>query len=226
MKSLVYGSIVFCFGMFLTRYTHMDLSFMSSEYPRSLYSRRPVTQRMDVSDLMSRRTIRLSGKITTKVSSAIIDKLLLFESQSSAPIMLLINSKGGSVADGMAIFDVMKMISSPIITIAVGQASSLAMVLFSAGNKRLSSRNCRFMMHEISNSVPRQGYHDLELTINEMRTINDRMIDTMAELTKQSKHEIIKRVKLGDFYMSAEESVEFGVADTIVDSFADVNRYL
>jgi len=169
-------------------------------------------------DMLTDRQINCVSEIDEESVNSIILQLLYLEKQDpDAEITIYINSPGGSVQDGLALFDVMKAISCPIVTICMGMAASMASVIFAAGNTRKMLPHSKVMIHDPR--ITKTGGTALDLqTISEnlmkTRTI---MAEILAECTGKTSDEILENTK-SDSYFTAEEAIEFGLADEIITS--------
>ena len=171
------------------------------------------------SRLLKERIIFLTGPIDDNVASLICAQLLFLESENpKKEISFYINSPGGIVWSGLAIYDTMQYISPEIMTICIGQAASAGSLLLTAGTKnmRFSLPNSRIMVHQ-----PSGGYQgqvtDIEIHTNEIKKTKERLNEIYSEHTGR-KIEEIQKVMERDKYFSPEEAVKFGLIDKIVES--------
>ena len=129
---------------------------------------------------------------------------------------MYINSPGGSVSDGMAIYDAMQMVKSDVITICIGRCASMASVLLSGGTKgkRYITPNSEVMIHEVSTfSMGKIG--DVKVNVDHSNTLNERIIKLLANNTGKSKKQIREALKK-DKWFNAEEAINYGVIDRIL----------
>ena len=168
------------------------------------------------SRLLKERIIFLGGAIDDNVANLIIAQLLFLEAEDpDKDIHLYINSPGGVVTAGMAIFDTMRYIKAPVSTICVGQAASMGAVLLTAGEKgkRFSLGHSRIMIHQ-----PLGGFHgqatDISIHAKEILRMKDELNELLAELSGQSKEKVEADTER-DFFMSAEDAKEYGLIDAI-----------
>ena len=169
------------------------------------------------SRLLKERIIFLTGPIDDNIASLVCAQFLFLESENpKKEISFYINSPGGIVWSGLAVYDTMQYISSKIMTICIGQAASAGSLLLAAGEKdmRFSLPNSRIMIHQ-----PSGGYQgqvtDLEIQTNEIIKTKKRLNQIYAKHTGKN----IKEVELimeRDKYFSAEEAIKFGLIDKIV----------
>lgn len=169
------------------------------------------------SRLLKDRVIFIGGGINDEVANLIIAQLLFLESEDpKKDISLYINSPGGVVTAGMAIYDTIQHIKPDVATICVGQAASAAAVLLAAGQKgkRFALPKSRIMIHQVMGGAEGQAT-DVEIQTKEMLRIKKLVNEILAEHTGQ-KLEKIERDTESDFYMSAEEAQKYGLIDRIL----------
>jgi ATP-dependent Clp protease protease subunit len=169
------------------------------------------------SRLLKERIIFLTGQVYDQVSSLICAQLLFLESENpNKDISFYINSPGGVVSSGLAIYDTMQYIRSPVSTVCIGQAASMGSLLLCAGekNKRFALPNARIMVHQPSGGAQGQAT-DIEIQAREILDLRKRLNQIYVDHTGQ-KLEAIERKLERDSYMSAEEAKEFGIVDEVV----------
>jgi ATP-dependent Clp protease, protease subunit len=177
---------------------------------------------MDIySRLLNDRLIFLGTPVDDQVANAIIAQLLHLESEDpEQDINLYINSPGGSVTAGLAVYDTMRFINADVATTALGMAASISAVLLSAGKKgkRNVLPNTRILLHQPwTQGGPGGQASDVEIQARELVRTKRRMNEILAEATGQS-FEKIERDTDRDYIMGAEEAVEYGVVDRVVSS--------
>jgi ATP-dependent Clp protease, protease subunit len=168
------------------------------------------------SRLLKERIIFLGGAIDDTVANLIIAQLLFLEAEDpDKDIHLYINSPGGVVTAGMAIFDTMRYIKAPVSTICVGQAASMGAVLLTAGEKgkRFSLRHSRIMIHQPLGGFQGQAT-DISIHAKEILRMKDELNGILAELSGQQKEKIEADTDR-DFFMSAEDAKDYGLIDAI-----------
>ena len=168
------------------------------------------------SRLLKERIIFLGGGIDDNVANLVIAQLLFLEAEDpDKDIHLYINSPGGVVTAGMAIFDTMRYIKSPVSTICVGQAASMGAVLLAAGEKgkRVSLAHSRIMNHQPLGGVQGQAT-DISIHAREILRMKDELNSLLADMTGQPKDKIENDTER-DFFMSAEEARDYGLVDAI-----------
>ena len=169
--------------------------------------------------LLKQRIIFLTGPVYDQVGSLICAQLLYLESDNpSKDISFYINSPGGVVSSGLAIYDTMQYIRSPVSTVCIGMAASMGSLLLAAGakGKRYALPNARIMVHQPSGGAQGQAT-DIEIQAREILTLRKRLNEIYVKHTGQPI-EAIERKLERDTYMSAEESRDFGLVDEVVES--------
>lgn len=170
------------------------------------------------SRLMRDRIILLGDEIDEDVANVVVAQLILLDAENpEKDITLYINSPGGSVYDGMAIYDTMKYIRADVSTVCMGQAASMASFLLAAGTKgkRYILPHARVMIHQSSAGVKGQAI-DIEIFAKELKKLEKTMNELFSEHTGQSVSKIEKDVNR-DFYLSAQATVDYGICDKIVN---------
>jgi ATP-dependent Clp protease protease subunit len=171
------------------------------------------------SRLLKERIIFLTGPVYDEVSALICAQLLFLESENpSKDISFYINSPGGVVSAGLAIYDTMQYVRSPVSTVCIGMAASMGSLLLTAGakGKRFALPNARIMVHQPSGGAQGQAT-DIEIQAREILTLRKRLNEIYVRHTGQPI-EAIERKLERDSYMSAEESRDFGLVDAVVES--------
>jgi ATP-dependent Clp protease protease subunit len=171
------------------------------------------------SRLLKERIIFLTGEVFDEVSALICAQLLFLESENpSQDISFYINSPGGVVSAGLAIYDTMQYIRSPVSTVCVGQAASMGSLLLAAGakGKRFALPNARVMVHQPSGGAQGQAT-DIEIQAREILSMRKRLNEIYVKHTGQPI-EVIERKLERDSFMSAEESRDFGLVPPVIDS--------
>lgn len=169
------------------------------------------------SRLLKDRIIFLGGPIDDEIANIVIAQLLFLDSESNKQdIQMYINSPGGEVYSGMAIYDTMNYIKSPVSTICVGLAASMSAFLLSGGErgKRYSLPNSRILIHQPAGGTKGQA-SDIKIQAEEILKIREEMNKILAKNTGQDI-KIIERDTDRDFYMRAEEAKKYGIIDRII----------
>jgi ATP-dependent Clp protease protease subunit len=174
------------------------------------------------SRLLKERIIFMVGPVDDNVSSLVCAQLLFLESENpTKEISFYINSPGGVVSSGLAMYDTMQYIKSPVSTVCIGQACSMGSLLLTAGEKgrRFALPNSRIMIHQPSGGAQGQAT-DIEIQAREILKLRERLNKIYVEHTGQDFDTISKAVERDNF-MSAEESKEFGLIDEVVTKRPD-----
>ena len=170
------------------------------------------------SRLLNDRIIFLSEEVNDTTASLVVAQLLYLEAQDpDKDIQFYINSPGGSVTAGMAIYDTMRYIKCDVATICVGMAASMGAFLLSAGTKgkRLALPNAEIMIHQPSAGTQGQ-ITDMAIHMKRLQTIKERMNRIMAENTGRTVEEVTAACERDNF-MTAEEAMAFGLVDRVLD---------
>ena len=168
--------------------------------------------------LFRERIIFLSEEVNDSIANAIVAYLLYLDSDdNSKPIYLYINSPGGSVTAGMAIYDTIQHIKSEVITICVGLAASMGAFLLAAGSpgKRMALPHARIMIHQPLGGTRGQA-SDIEIEAKEVIRIKHALNELLAKHTGKSLEQIEKDTDR-DYFMSAQEAMEYGLIDRVIE---------
>ncbi len=168
--------------------------------------------------LLRNRIIFVGTPITDQVANLVVAELLYLSSEDSeAPIQMYVNSPGGQVYAGLAIYDTMQMISNPISTLAVGMTASFGTVILTAGTKgqRYALPNATIHLHQPLGGAQGQA-SDIEIQAREILRLKDHINNILALHTDQTK-EAIERDTNRDFYMDAKGAVEYGLVDKVME---------
>ena len=169
------------------------------------------------SRLLEERIVFLGAAINDALANSIIAQLLFLESKDqNKDITLYINSPGGSVSGGLAIYDTMQYVKCDIMTICVGLAASMGATLLAAGGKgkRMALPNAEILIHQVMGGAEGQA-EDIKISAEHILKVRDRLNKLLAHHTGQPIKKIAKDTDR-DFYMSAEEAKEYGIIDKIV----------
>ena len=170
------------------------------------------------SRLLKDRIVFLSGQVEDEMANAIVAQLLFLEMDNpDADISLYINSPGGSVTAGMAIYDTMQYIKAPVRTVCVGLAASMGAFLLMAGEKgkRMALPNAEVMIHQPSGGAQGQAT-DVSIRAEWLLRTKKKMNEMMAEMTGQSVEKVTADAER-DYFMSAQEALNYGIVDQIYD---------
>ena len=171
------------------------------------------------SRLLKERIIFVTGPVEDYMASGVIAQLLFLEAENpKKEVSMYINSPGGVVSSGLAIYDTMQYIKPEVSTLCIGQAASMGSLLLAAGapNKRFSLPNSRIMVHQPSGGFQGQA-SDIERHAQEILSLRSRLNDIYVKHTGQSLKSIEKALDR-DTFMTASDSKEFGIIDKVVDS--------
>lgn len=169
------------------------------------------------SRLLKDRIIFLGSQVDDVVANLVIAQLLFLESDDpDKDINFYINSPGGSVTAGLAIFDTMRYIKPDISTLCMGQAASMGALLLSAGTKgkRFALPNSRILIHQVSGGFQGQGT-DIEIQSREVLNLKKKLNQILAENTGQSVEKISQDTDR-DYFMSGDEAVDYGLVDRVI----------
>ncbi|MAF68123.1 MAG: ATP-dependent Clp endopeptidase, proteolytic subunit ClpP [Micavibrio sp.] len=177
------------------------------------------------SRLLKERIIFLTGGVNDEVSSLICAQLLFLESENpKKDISFYINSPGGVVTSGMAMYDTMQYIQCDVATVCIGQAASMGSLLLTAGapGKRYILPNARVMVHQPSGGAQGQA-SDIEIQAREILNLRKRLNQIYVEHTGRKLADIEKAMDR-DTFMSADEAKKFGLVDHVVSSRAEIGQ--
>ena len=174
-------------------------------------------KRYDIfSRLLKDRIVFIGGEINDEVANAIISELLFLDSQSNDEISIYINSPGGSITSGMAIYDTMGFVKSPISTICIGMAASMASVLLASGDKgkRFILPNSEVMIHQPLGGVNGQAT-EIKIVADRILYLRNKLNKILSDKTGKDISEIEKDTER-DYYLNASDALEYGLVDKIL----------
>lgn len=177
------------------------------------------------SRLLKERIIFLTGEVNDEVSSLVCAQLLFLESENpKKDIFMYINSPGGSVTSGMAMYDTMQYISCDVATMTIGQACSMGSLLLTAGapGKRFALPNSQIMIHQPSGGAKGQAT-DIEIQANLILAMRKRLNQLYVKHTGQ-KLNVIEKAMDRDNFMTPDEAKKFGLIDHIITNRADMMK--
>lgn len=169
------------------------------------------------SRLLIDRIVFISGEVNDEMANAICAQLLFLQSQDAKKeISIYVNSPGGSVTAGLAIYDTMQFVKCPIATYCIGQAASMGAVLLTAGDKgrRFSLPNARIMIHQPWGGAEGKA-SDIEITAREILRLKEKLNEILAKHSGKKLSEVVKDTDR-DHFMSAEEAKEWGLIDEVL----------
>ena len=169
------------------------------------------------SRLLKDRIIFIGGPLNDEMANVIIAQLLFLQSEDTKKdIQLYINSPGGSVTAGLAIYDTMQSVKPDVVTTCMGMAASMAAILLAAGEKgkRFALPNSEVLIHQIMGGVEGQAV-DIEISARHIIKLKDRLNAILAKHTGKALAQVEKDTDR-DYYMSAEEARDYGIIDTVL----------
>ena len=164
------------------------------------------------------RILFLGSEVTDAVANALVAQMLYLDSEdNSKPIYLYINSPGGSVTAGLAIYDTMQYVKSDVVTICVGLAASMGAFLLGAGTKgkRLALPHSRIMIHQPLGGTSQRQASDIEIEAREILRIKDMLNLSLADMSGQTLEKIAKDTDR-DYFLSAAEAKDYGLIDRVI----------
>jgi ATP-dependent Clp protease protease subunit len=180
-----------------------------------------------VKELLDTRTLIISQGIDGRLAKNLYSMLILLEKDNTEkPITVIINSPGGSADSGFGIYDMLKFIKPPIVTITAGLCASAAIIIYLAGDKgkRFALPNARFLLHQPSTSAVGPA-SDLEITANQILKIRDQFNSIIASETGNDVTKITKDANR-DFWLTAKEAVDYKLVSKIVDNRNELEKLI
>jgi ATP-dependent Clp protease protease subunit len=169
------------------------------------------------SRLLKDRIVFIGTEIDDFVANAVIAQFLFLESEDpEKDIQVYVNSPGGIVTSGLAMFDTMQYVRCPVSTICIGQAASMGAVLLAAGQKgrRYALPHARVMIHQPLGGARGQAT-DIEIQAREIKKMKETLIDILVDATSKNREELAKDIER-DFYLSASQAKEYGLIDEVL----------
>lgn len=170
------------------------------------------------------RILFLGSEVNDGIANSLVAQMLYLDSDdNSKPIYLYINSPGGSVTAGLAIFDTIQYVKSEVITICVGLAASMGAFLLAAGTKgkRLALPHARIMIHQPLGGTSQRQASDIEIEAREILRIKDMLNQSLADMSGQTLEKIAKDTDR-DYFLSAAEAKAYGLIDRVIDHPSEV----
>jgi ATP-dependent Clp protease, protease subunit len=170
------------------------------------------------------RILFLGSEVNDSIANSLVAQMLYLDSDdNSKPIYLYINSPGGSVTAGLAIFDTIQYVKSEVITICVGLAASMGAFLLAAGTKgkRLALPHARIMIHQPLGGTSQRQASDIEIEAREILRIKDMLNQSLADMSGQTLEKIAKDTDR-DYFLSAAEAKAYGLIDRVIDHPSEV----
>lgn len=196
-------------------------------YPSYIEDSKDGSKAYDVATrLMKDRIVFMQGEVEENMANHLVAQLLLLDSQNHNPIHMYVNSPGGQVTHGLAIYDTMQLIKSPVHTIVVGHAASMGSLLAQAGDKRFITANAEHMVHRVSSGtqgtsgsvhVQELEFEDARRRLEHSKKINEKLTRIYEKHNTAGKtyDEIFETLKF-DTWLSPEEALEWGLVDEII----------
>ena len=169
------------------------------------------------------RKIFLVGEVNDASCNDLIKQLLYMEAEDNTkPITLFINSPGGNVGSGLAVYDTIRLLKSPVTAVVTGIAASMGSIILLAcdADKRLMLPSSKVMIHDCSWGHREMGGMkpiEIEQELRQLEQVNERLVSIIAERTGKTLKQVSK-VTMSDSYFNAEEAIEFGLASKVIDS--------
>ena len=164
------------------------------------------------------RILFLGSEVNDGIANSLVAQMLYLDSEdSSKPIYLYINSPGGSVTAGLAIFDTIQYVKSEVVTICVGLAASMGAFLLAAGTKgkRVALPHSRIMIHQPLGGTSRRQASDIEIEAREILRMKDMLNHSLADMSGQTFEKIEKDTDR-DYFLSAQEAKDYGLIDRVI----------
>ena len=171
------------------------------------------------------RILFLGQEVNDGIANSLVAQMLYLDSDdNSKPIYLYINSPGGSVTAGLAIYDTIKYVKSDVVTICVGLVASMGAFLLGAGTKgkRVALPHSRIMIHQPLGGTSQRQASDIEIEAKEILRIKDMLNNSMADMTGQPFEKIEKDTDR-DYFLSAEEAKNYGLIDRVISHPSEAN---
>lgn len=170
-------------------------------------------------EMLKNREIFLVGEVNAESSNELIKKLMYLEQEDrESAVTIYINSPGGEVVSGLAVYDYIRLMEAPVDTVCIGTAASMGAILFLAGRERKMLRHTRLMIHDPSyggGELKGKKPHEIRQELDNLNRVKRTLVGIISERTGKSIKEI-NRVTAKDTYYSAEEAVRFGLATKVV----------
>ncbi len=167
--------------------------------------------------LLEESRIFLVGEVNSKTSNELIKKLMYIDKKDLGEITLYINSLGGEVMSGLAVYDYIKVMKSPVRTVCMGDVASMGAIIFLAGEKREMLPHSRILIHDPSYGhldVSGKKPHEIQRGVDSLNKVRETLAEIISENTGKSLDEIYE-ITAEDHYFTADEAIEFGLANNI-----------
>lgn len=171
-------------------------------------------------EMLQNREIFLMEEVNRKTATEVIKQLMYLErAEEGEPITMYINSPGGEVVSGLAVYDYIKVMKSPVNTVCVGSAASMGAILFLAGEERSMLKNSEIMIHDPSFSAGNiGGKKPLEIRekLEQLMEVREKLAEIIAERTGMTKKQVYQKTEK-DSYLNAPDSLKYGIATKILE---------
>ena len=171
-------------------------------------------------EMLQHREVFLMEEVNRKSATDVIKQLMYLDRiDTGKPVTMYINSPGGEVVSGLAVYDFIKVMKSPVNTVCMGSAASMGAILFLAGKERSMLKNSEIMIHDPSFSVGNiSGKKPLEIQerLDQLMDTREKLAEIIAERTGMTKRQVYQKTEK-DSYLNAEESVKYGIATKIIE---------
>ena len=179
--------------------------------------------------LLSNREIFLTTSVDSDTANGLMKQLMILEKlDDTAEITLYINSPGGEVVSGLAVYDYIQLMNAPVRTVCIGTAASMGAILFLAGQKREMLAHTRLMIHDPAYSggdMAGKKPHELQMYVDKLKQSQEIIAGIIAEKTGKSLEEIYEKTR-EDSYFNAQEAIEYGLATDVVSSLNKNRAFL
>lgn len=170
-------------------------------------------------ELLRNREVFLADMVSAESSNELIKQLMYLDRQSSEEITLYINSPGGSVQDGLAVYDTIMLLNAPVRTVCIGTCASMGAILFLAGKRREMMPHGKIMIHDPAfggrHEMGGKKPHEIQAELDDLNRCREALARIIAERTGRTIEEIYE-VTVNDTYYDPDEAVEFGLATNII----------
>lgn len=169
--------------------------------------------------LIQDRIILCQGEVNEALAESVCAQLLYLEAEDKdKPITMIVSGCGGSVTCGLSIIDTMNLISCPISTVVTGEVASMDAMIALSGTKgkRRIMPHARYMLHSVSSGM-QSNVHDMKITLEEVQRLQDMLMKMISEVTGKDL-ETVKKDCERDFWLSAEQAIDYGLVDEIIKS--------
>lgn len=171
-------------------------------------------------EMLQNREIFLMEEVNRKTATDVIKQLMYLErAEEGEPITMYINSPGGEVVSGLAVYDYIKVMKSPVNTVCIGSAASMGAILFLAGEERSMLKNSEIMIHDPSFSAGNiGGKKPLEIRekLEQLMEVRENLAEIIAERTGMTKKQVYQKTEK-DYYLNASDSLKYGIATKILE---------